>query len=158
MTIRNIVLTLALALTIGGISSCSESSTEPTVTSLSAKVDGAEWEASAVSFTHSDSSLSFTASTVNTTPLEHISISLDHIQGTGSYIAGGKSGAICEWGRGDDHYSTIDTLNTVQGEVKLTTFDSKQASGTFSFTAYKNGDINDEIVVINQGTFTIIFQ
>lgn len=157
MTIRHILLTLATALTLFGISSCSDSTTEPVETGVSAKVNGAAWTGAAVSFTHGDSSISFTASTVNTNPLEHISVSLNHIKGTGSYIVGGKDGAICEWGSDLDSYSTIDTLNTVQGEVKLTTFDSKQASGTFSFTAHRNMDENDDIVVVGEGKFTLVF-
>ncbi len=134
---------------------CGDSGTEPVTEGISAKVNGADWKAEAFSSILTDSSFSFTATNVNKVPVERISLSLK-LTSTGTYIVGGKNGAHGEWGSGTTDYSTIDSMNTVQGEVKVTTFNDKEASGTFNFTPRRDGNPESDFVTVNEGKFTIL--
>lgn len=140
---------LAFALT-----SCSEE-TGPESTIVNAKIDGVSFTSQAVTNVHATSSLRFTA--VQAASSDTIIIDMPKIQGTGSLVIGGKGGVIAEYRASGKYFTSIDTLNAVQGSVQLSQFDDKGAVGTFTFQGYQNKDANADIVVVNEGSFSIKF-
>lgn len=140
---------LALAL-----ASCAEE-TGPESTVVNAKVDGVLFTSQAVTNLHATSSLRFTA--VQAATSDTLVIDMPKIQGTGSLVIGGKGGVVAEYRAPGKYFTSIDTLNSVQGSVELSQFDDKGAVGIFTFQAYQNKDANGEIVVVNEGSFSIKF-
>lgn len=140
---------LALAL-----ASCSEE-TGPETTVVNAKVDGVAFTSQAVTHFHATSSLRFTA--VQAATSDTLIIDMPKIQGTGSLVIGGNGGVVAEYRAPGKYFTSIDTVNTVQGSVQLSQFDDKGAVGVFTFQGYRNKDANGDIVVVNEGSFSIKF-
>ena len=149
-TLRSALCCL-LVLALGA---CAEE-TGPETTVVNAKVDGVPFTSQAVTNVHATSSLRFTA--VQAATSDTIIIDMPKIQGTGSLVIGGKGGVVAEYRAPGKYFTSIDTINTVQGSVDVSQFDDKGAVGTFTFQIYQNKDFNGDIAVVNEGSFSIKF-
>lgn len=153
--LMNTTLRSALCcLLVLALGACAEE-TGPETTVVNAKVDGVPFTSQAVTNVHATSSLRFTA--VQAATSDTIIIDMPKIQGTGSLVIGGKGGVVAEYRAPGKYFTSIDTINTVQGSVDVSQFDDKGAVGTFTFQIYQNKDFNGDIAVVNEGSFSIKF-
>lgn len=153
MKLSHISSALVLAL---ALAACADSPVNPLTDSMSATVSGAAWSTVVASAVNSNGITAITGTRSVTSASDVIVLDLPTVTTTGSVPLGGVSSAHAQYRRDSINYTTTPLTVGATGTLSITQVGAGRLAGTFSFTAYRNGDpTTNDSVVITGGSFSV---